>query len=159
MAHMRRDRVLWHIGLKLSVMWIYCTNFHVSVPHVIYSTDNKICLTLVSTVNRGYFERFLRSTLNIFYINWGKAMIPKLYLGLAMRLSILYIRKKLARLKCRLGKIGVSYYSKFLIPCGKQVKFNGFLECLDLKFSCNCNFLIFLHLKMICRWKAPKKKT
>ena len=32
-------------------------------------------------------------------------MIPKLYLGLAMRLSILSIRKKLARLKCRLGKI------------------------------------------------------
>ena len=32
-------------------------------------------------------------------------MISKLYLGLAMRLSILSIRQNLARLKCRLGKI------------------------------------------------------
>ena len=36
MVHMRRDRILWHIGWKLSVMRIYCTNFHVSAPHVTF---------------------------------------------------------------------------------------------------------------------------
>ena len=51
------------------------------------------------TVNRGYFERFLHSTLNIFFINCSTDINPTPYLGLNMGPSSLTLNKKLAPLK------------------------------------------------------------
>ena len=63
MALMWRDRVLWQLTYWLeAVCWLaccgsmYCTNFHVSVPHVCmyvctyHSSENKIGLNLVRTI-------------------------------------------------------------------------------------------------------------
>ena len=52
-----------------------------------------------STVNRGYFERFLHSTLNIFFINCSTDINPTPYLGLNMGPSSFTLKKKLAPLK------------------------------------------------------------
>ena len=51
------------------------------------------------TVNRGYFERFLHSTLNIFFINCSTDINPTPYLGLNMGPSSFTLKKKLAPLK------------------------------------------------------------
>ena len=53
----------------------------------------------IGTVNRGYFERFLHSTLNIFFINCSTDINPTPYLGLNMGPSLSHLRKKLAPLK------------------------------------------------------------
>ena len=39
------------------------------IVHATYKTFALAMTVITSTVNRGYFERFLRSTLNIFYVN------------------------------------------------------------------------------------------
>ena len=51
------------------------------------------------TVNRGYFERFLHSTLNIFFINCSTDINPTSYLGLNTGPSSFTLNKKLAPLK------------------------------------------------------------
>ena len=51
------------------------------------------------TVNRGYFERFLHSTLNIFFINCSTDINPTPYLGLNMGPSSFTLKKKIAPLK------------------------------------------------------------
>ena len=58
-----------------------------------------------STVNRGYFERFLHSTLNIFFINCSTDINPTPYLGLNMGPSSFTLKKKLAPLKFLIFKI------------------------------------------------------
>ena len=55
--------------------------------------------TYIITVNRGYFERFLHSTLNIFFINCSTDINPTPYLGLSMGPSSFTLKKKLAPLK------------------------------------------------------------
>ena len=57
------------------------------------------------TVNRGYFERFLHSTLNIFFINCSTDINPTPYLGLNMGPSSFTLKKKLAPLKFLIFKI------------------------------------------------------
>ena len=52
----------------------------------------------VCTVNRGYFERFLYSTLNIFFINCSTDKNPAPYLGLYMGPFSFTLKKKLAPL-------------------------------------------------------------
>ena len=65
-------------------------------------------------------------------------MIPKLDLGCDV-----------FKVAPRLGYFErVSYYSKFLIRCGKQVKFNGFLEkgCDKILVTLTKHPLLFLRL-------------
>ena len=52
----------------------------------------------IGTVNRGYFERFLYSTLNTFFINCSTDINPAPYLGLYMGPSSFTLKKKLAPL-------------------------------------------------------------
>ena len=58
--------------------------------------SNKGVLSVFHTVNRGYFERFLHSTLNIFFINCSTDINPTPYLGLNMGPSSFTLKKKIS---------------------------------------------------------------
>ena len=60
---------------------------------------------ILGTVNRGYFERFLHSTLNIFFINCSTDINSTPYLGLNMGPSSFTLKKKLAPLEFLIFKI------------------------------------------------------
>ena len=66
---------------------------------------DRVCAFFCITVNRGYFERFLHSTLNIFFINCSTDTNPTPYLGLNIGPSSFTLKKKLAPLKFPIFKI------------------------------------------------------